>query len=104
MHFILCVGNQNCTETNWAQNRWKVNLVENVQIWKEIWHVHISASKMVELKLEFFIQTSFMSYSHHNGSHCLKKKRNFMKTFHKMVTPPLYCFYEILILIFFSLF
>ena len=26
-----------------------------------------------------------------------KKKRNFMKKFHKTVTPPPYCFYEILI-------
>ena len=87
MHFILCVGNQNCTETNWAQNKWKVNLVENVQIWKEIMRVHISASKMVGLKVEFFIQTSFMSYSHHKGSHRLKKAE-FYENFSKNGAPP----------------
>ena len=31
------------------------------------------------------------------GKHSRKKKRNFMKKFHKTVTPPPYCFYEILI-------
>ena len=34
------------------------------------------------------------------GSHHLKKTFFFMKTFHKMVTPPLYCICEILIQIF----
>ena len=37
---------------------------------------------------------------HYLGKPSFKKKRIFMKTFHKMVTPPPHCFYEILILIF----
>ena len=55
MHFILCVGNQNCTD--WAQNKWRVNLIIG---WK--WVQGVKLGLLFKCLLGFQICCPF----HHN--------------------------------------
>ena len=70
----------------------KLSVTDPVQFWLSNVFGEIFSVKSLK-----FVKYLDLWLNHTKGSLHEKKKRNFMKKFHKTVTPPLYCFYEILI-------